>query len=79
MIRPPTLPNAPGSYDAGVFERVFTELRGYFTRANAPHPVYASTLNLNLSTLPTQAALATLASGDVYVDTTAGNVLKVKV
>jgi hypothetical protein len=29
--------------------------------------------------LPTQASLATLRAGDVYRDTTAGNVLKVKV
>jgi hypothetical protein len=38
----------------------------------------ASTLNINMKTLPTQAALATLSSGDVYVDTSAGNVLKIK-
>jgi hypothetical protein len=78
MIRPPVIPSAPVIYDAGVFERLFSELRTYFVRANNPYPVNASTLNINTNTLPTQAALATLSTGDVYVDTTAGNVLKVK-
>jgi hypothetical protein len=40
--------------------------------------VNAAWLNININSLPTQADLATLRSGDVYRDTAAGNVLKIK-
>lgn len=79
MIRPPVLPNIPEQYEARAFLQLREQLRSYFERANTPSPVNVSTLNINLATLPTQAALATLAQGDVYRDTTAGNVLKVKI
>jgi hypothetical protein len=77
-VRPPVLSAPPAEYDVGFFTRTLAELRQYFERANAPVPVNAATLNININTLPTQVSLATLASGDVYRDTTAGNVLKVK-
>jgi hypothetical protein len=77
-VRPPVLGIPPESYDRGFFDRFVQELRGYFDRANAPVPGNLATLNISMKTLPTQASLATLASGDVYVDTTAGNVLKIK-
>lgn len=66
------------AYESGYFARVVGELRSYFERANTAQPVNARTLHINIGTLPTQASLATLASGDVYYDTSAGNVLKVK-
>jgi hypothetical protein len=51
----------------------------FFQQINAVQPVNAASLNFDLNTLPTQADLATLRQGDVYRDTSAGNVLKVKV
>lgn len=77
-VRPPVLAEPPRAYEYSFFSRLVGELRQYFERANAPNPLNAATLNINIGTLPTQAALASLASGDVYVDTTAGNVLKIK-
>ncbi len=77
-IRPPVLGSATEAYDQSAMSRFISELRSYFERSNQPHPMNASTLNINMNTLPTQVALATLSSGDVYVDTSAGNVLKIK-
>ena len=37
-----------------------------------------SPLNINSSALPTQTSLSSLNSGDIYYDTSAGNVLKIK-
>jgi hypothetical protein len=51
----------------------------FFQQINGVQPINAAELNLDLNTLPTQANLATLRQGDVYRDTSAGNVLKVKV
>jgi hypothetical protein len=62
-------------------------LRLYFAQLDNNGPIQGTTLNLssiNQSTgaadiiLPTQASLATLRRGDIYYDTTAGNVLKIK-
>lgn len=77
-IRAPRLGRAPADYDRRFFDAVVAELTAYFRRANDPYPHNASTLNINIDTLPTEAALATLRSGDVYRDTTAANVLKIK-
>jgi hypothetical protein len=54
-------------------------LRLYFAQLDNPGFSAASGLNLDLNTLPTQTSLADLRVGDVYRDTTASNVLKVKV
>jgi hypothetical protein len=51
----------------------------FFQQINAVQPINIAKLNIDLNTLPTQANLATLRAGDVYRDTSAGNVLKVKV
>jgi hypothetical protein len=51
----------------------------FFQQINAVQPINIAKLNIDLNTLPTQANLATLRVGDVYRDTSAGNVLKVKV
>lgn len=53
-------------------------LRTWFFMNATPQPITLATLNIDLRTLPTDADLANLRSGDVYRDTTAGNVLKVK-
>ena len=77
-LRLPNLGSAPAQYDQGFFSKMVSELATYFQRSNQPYPVNAATLNINTATLPTQTSLSTLRSGDVYVDTSAGNVLKVK-
>jgi len=51
----------------------------YFQQINAVQPINITSLNINVERMPTQADLANLRVGDVYRDTTAGNVLKVKV
>jgi hypothetical protein len=76
-VRPPILGQAPAEYERSFFDKVVSELRSYFERSNVPYPHNASTLNINLSTLATEADIATLRPGDVYRDTTASNVLKI--
>jgi hypothetical protein len=51
----------------------------FFQQINAVQPIKIARLNIDLKTLPTQADLADLRTGDVYRDTSASNVLKVKV
>jgi hypothetical protein len=75
----PNLPIAPLEYDKIYFEQLTNMLRLYFAQLDNPGFSAASGLNLNVDTLPTQTSLADLRVGDVYRDTTAGNVLKVKV
>ena len=77
--RSPNLPIAPQEYERIYFEQLTNVLRLYFSQLDNPGFSAASGLNLNVDTLPTQTSLATLRVGDVYRDTTAGNVLKVKV
>jgi len=75
----PNLIIAPQEYDRVYFEQLTNMLRLYFAQLDNPGFSAASGLNLNIDTLPTQASLADLRVGDVYRDTTASNVLKVKV
>jgi hypothetical protein len=75
----PNLPIAPIEYDKIYFEQLTNMLRLYFAQLDNPGFSSASGLNLNIDTLPTQTSLADLRVGDVYRDTTASNVLKVKV
>jgi hypothetical protein len=90
----PRLPNAPDEYDAGVFNNLINVLRLYFNQLGSAGPMSAASQfngaaiiaglsfppNPGSSTpsLPTQADLAALRVGDIYYDTSAGNVLKVK-
>jgi hypothetical protein len=66
-------------YSRGYFDELVRVLFLYFQRIDAVQQINIAKLNINVSTLPTQADLANLRVGDVYRDTTAGNVLKVKV
>ena len=75
----PSLPLPPEEYNKRYFDQFNNVLRLYFNQLSNPGDMGGSTLNLNLTTLPTQADLANLRSGDVYRDTTAANVLKIKV
>jgi len=91
----PRLPNATAEYDRNMMDQLLNILRLYFNGLDNAGPIAASTQfngtniiaglsfapNQGATTpsLPTQADVANLRVGDIYYDTTAGNVLKVKV
>ena len=91
----PRLPSAPDQYDRVYQDQLTNLLRLYFNHLDNNSPINISTQRngANISaalsvppvpgtatpSLPTQADLANLRVGDVYYDTTASNVLKVKV
>jgi len=68
----PRLPAAPDQYDRSYQDQLANVLRLYFNQLNNPGDMGGSTLNLNLSTLPTEADLPNLRIGDVYRDTKDG-------
>jgi hypothetical protein len=76
---PPSFPLAPDVYDSQYMNKLVNTMRLYFTALSAPQNVNLAGIMLDLDTLPTQADTATLRAGTVYRDTTADNVLKVKV
>jgi hypothetical protein len=76
-VTPPSLPLAPENYDRRYQDQLNNVLRLYFNQISNPSAIGGSALNLNINTLPTQADLANLRSGDVYRDT-ATNTLKIK-
>jgi len=76
---PPRLPSAPPEYSEPYMSGVLNVLYLFFQQINAVQPINIARLNIDLKTLPTQADLADLRTGDVYRDTSASNVLKVKV
>lgn len=75
---PPNLPVAPTEYDRQYQDDLNRILRLFFVDITKAGPSNVASLNIGISTLPTDAAFANLRSGDVYRDTTAGNVLKIK-
>lgn len=77
MIRPPSFGSAPGQYEPSFFNGILRDLRAFIDRMNAPYPHNASTLNIDLDTLPTQADTADLRYGDVYRDASVSDVLRV--
>jgi hypothetical protein len=79
IVSPPRPTSAPAQYDAGFMAQMQNILNLFFQQINAVQPINIAKLNIDLNTLPTEAALTTLRKGDVYRDTTAGNALKVKV
>jgi hypothetical protein len=78
-INPPNLALAPKEYSQEYINKLNNTLRLFFNNIDSVQPISIASLNINISTFPTEADVATLRSGDVYRDTTAGNVLKVKV
>jgi len=78
-VKAPALPNPTSEkVDHQYVINLLGILRLYFTKLDAIQPVNIAKLNFDINTLPTQADLANLRSGDVYRDTTAAHVLKVK-
>lgn len=78
-MTPPSLPQPFDAYNRGYMQTLIASLNVFFAQLVAVRPWSVSALNINLATLPTEADLATLRSGDVYRDTAADNALKVKV
>ena len=90
----PRLPAAPEMYDRQAMNEIFRVLSIYFRQLDNNGPIAISTQrngtdvvaalsapptgNTTVPSLPTQADLASLRVGDIYYDTSAGNVLKVK-
>lgn len=74
---PPNLPVAPAEYSQPYMNALSNALRLFFNNISATQNI--SVAGINAATLPTEASLATLRVGDVYRDSAAGNVLKVKV
>jgi hypothetical protein len=79
IVSPPRPTSAPRDYDQDFMAQMQNILNLFFQQVNAVQPINIAKLNIDINTLPTQANLATLRTGDVYRDTSAGNVLKVKV
>lgn len=81
----PNLPLAPNEYDAVYMSQLANVLRLYFNQINAVQRLNLAGLNIDLSTLPTDADYVNLRFGDVYRDTEGGtlhdgtNVLRIKV
>ena len=81
----PNVPAAPAQYEQGFMNQYTNVLRLFFNQINAIQQLNLARLNLDLSTLPTDADYDSLRLGDVYRDTQGGtlqtgtNVLRVKV
>lgn len=90
----PRLPSATDQYDPVMMNQLLNVLRLYFSQLDNAGPIAGSTQfngtdvvaglsyppnpKTTTPSLPTQANLANLRVGDIYYDTTASNVLKVK-
>jgi hypothetical protein len=80
-VKPPRLPDPGPAFDGGqrsYLSDLLRTLRLYFEASSTDQDISATKLRLNIDRLPTQADLAALRSGDVYRDTGAGDVLKIK-
>lgn len=75
---PPNLGVPPRTYEQSYFSLLRRTLDLFFASLVAVRPWTVSKLSISIDTLPTEADLASLRSGDVYRDSTADNVLKVK-
>ena len=90
----PRLPAAPDEYNRAYQDQLTSLLRLYFNQLDNSSPINISTQRIganiiaalsappvpgtSVPSLPTEADLSNLRVGDVYYDTTASNVLKVK-
>ena len=93
-VTAPRLPAVTPEYDPVVFNQLFNVLRLYFAQLDNAGPIagssqfngtdvvaglsFAPNAGASTPSLPTQADLANLRVGDIYYDTSASNVLKVK-
>jgi hypothetical protein len=81
----PSVPVAPEQYDQAFMDAFSNVLRLFYNNINAVQQLNLAALNLDIGTLPTDAAYDQLRFGDVYRDTEGGtvntgtNVLRIKV
>jgi hypothetical protein len=81
----PSVPAAPAQYEQGFMNQFSNVLRLFYNNVNAVQNLNLASLNLDLRTLPTDAAYDKLRFGDVYRDTQGGtissgsNILRIKV
>ena len=81
----PSIPAAPAEFDQGFMDKFSNVLRLFYNNVNAVQQLNLAALNLDLRTLPTDAAYDQLRFGDVYRDTQGGtvntgtNILRIKV
>lgn len=71
----PSIPAAPAVYDQAFMDAFSNVLRLFYNNVNAVQNLNLASLNLDLRTLPTDAAYDRLRFGDVYRDTQGGTVL----
>ena len=76
---PPRLPVSPLEYTPTYMSQMLNVFNLFFNQLTAVQPINISQLNIDIDRLPTQADLANLRVGDVYRDSSASNVLKIKV
>lgn len=76
--QPPRLPSPPETYSRAYMDALLNTLSLFFNRVTAVQQLSVTTLNIDVDRLPTQADLPNLRRGDVYRDSTAGDVLKIK-
>lgn len=78
----PALPLAPQAYSREYADQLVRVLNLYFKQLDSSSGIVVDNVSISVRegsvTIPTQADLANLRVGDVYMDTTASNVLKVK-
>jgi hypothetical protein len=75
---PPNLPLPPAEYSQSYMNLLTNAIRLFFNNINSVQHISIARLSIDLSTLPTEAALAELRAGDVYRNT-ADNTLRIKV
>jgi hypothetical protein len=71
-VTQPSLPLSPKEYSQQYQEQYSRVLRLFFAQLTNPGPVGATSLNFDISRLPTSADFAALRSGDVYQDISGG-------
>lgn len=78
----PALPLASEAYSREYADQLVRVLNLYFKQLDSSSGIVVDNLSISVRegsvTIPTQVDLANLRVGDVYMDTTASNVLKVK-
>jgi len=75
---PPAFPLPPAQYDQAYMNKLINILRLFLNQVDAQQIISINGIIFSTKYMPTQTSLSTLRSGEVYVDTSAGNVLKIK-
>lgn len=75
---PPAFPIPPEQYNQVYMNQLVNTLRLFLNQVNAQQIISLNGIIFDAATLPTQSQYASLRSGQVYVDTSANYVLKMK-